>query len=98
MSLWCALNSIPFRLAWADVKGTRLRYVDAGTGPRTLVFVHGLGGQLELFLQNIAAQVGRRRVVAFDLPGHGYSDKPQGNYEIADYVAGLLEEDVPPAA
>ena len=50
----------------------------AGTGPETIVCLHGLGGTKASFLPTVAALADRYRVVALDLPGFGESDKPIG--------------------
>ncbi len=55
----------------------RLSIVEAGTGP-AVVALHGLGGTKGSFLPTIAALASRLRVIAFDLPGFGDSDKPIG--------------------
>lgn len=53
-----------------------------------LVFLHGLGGSQATWMTLLADLVDRYRVAAFDLPGHGQSDKPDP--AAADYsVAGL---------
>jgi pimeloyl-ACP methyl ester carboxylesterase len=57
----------------------RLSLVSAGTGPETLLCLHGLGGTKASFLPTLAALAGPElRVVALDLPGFGESDKPIG--------------------
>jgi pimeloyl-ACP methyl ester carboxylesterase len=50
----------------------------AGTGPETIVCVHGLGGTKASFLPTVNALADDYRVVAIDLPGFGESDKPIG--------------------
>jgi pimeloyl-ACP methyl ester carboxylesterase len=50
--------------------------LSAGTGPETIVCLHGLGGTKASFLPTVAALADRYRVVALDLPGFGESDKP----------------------
>jgi pimeloyl-ACP methyl ester carboxylesterase len=50
----------------------------AGTGPETIVCVHGLGGTKASFLPTVNALADHYRVVAIDLPGFGESDKPIG--------------------
>jgi pimeloyl-ACP methyl ester carboxylesterase len=50
----------------------------AGTGPETIVCLHGLGGTKASFLPTVAALADSYRVVALDLPGFGESDKPIG--------------------
>lgn len=52
--------------------------LSAGTGPETIVCVHGLGGTKASFLPTVSALADGYRVVALDLPGFGESDKPIG--------------------
>lgn len=90
MSYWNALNRVAFSHRWVDVGGLPTRLVEAGEGPETVVFLHGIGGHLETFCLNIAAHAQRYRVIAFDLLGHGYTAKPDGAYEIERYVEHTL--------
>jgi pimeloyl-ACP methyl ester carboxylesterase len=50
----------------------------AGTGPETILCLHGLGGTKASFLPTVNALADDYRVVALDLPGFGESDKPIG--------------------
>jgi 2-hydroxy-6-oxonona-2,4-dienedioate hydrolase len=84
------MNRIPFAHRWIEVDGLSTRVLEAGNGPQTVVFLHGIGGHLETFCLNIAAHASRYRVIAFDLLGHGYTAKPDGAYEIERYVAHTL--------
>ncbi|MEA3149195.1 MAG: 2-hydroxy-6-oxonona-2,4-dienedioate hydrolase [Gammaproteobacteria bacterium] len=84
------MNRVAFSHRWIDVGGLPTRLVEAGDGPETVVFLHGIGGHLETFCLNIAAHAQRHRVVAFDLLGHGYTAKPDGIYEIERYVDHTL--------
>jgi pimeloyl-ACP methyl ester carboxylesterase len=52
--------------------------LSAGTGPKTILCVHGLGGTKASFLPTVNGLADRYRVVAMDLPGFGESDKPLG--------------------
>ena len=52
--------------------------LSAGTGPETIVCVHGLGGTKASFLPTVNALADDYRVVAIDLPGFGESGKPIG--------------------
>jgi pimeloyl-ACP methyl ester carboxylesterase len=52
--------------------------LSAGTGPETIVCVHGLGGTKASFMPTVNALADDYRVVALDLPGFGESDKPIG--------------------
>jgi 2-hydroxy-6-oxonona-2,4-dienedioate hydrolase len=84
------MNRVAFSHRWIDVGGLSTRLVEAGDGPETVVFLHGIGGHLETFCLNIAAHAQRHRVVAFDMLGHGYTAKPHGIYEIERYVDHTL--------
>jgi 2-hydroxy-6-oxonona-2,4-dienedioate hydrolase len=84
------MNRVAFSHRWIDVGGISTRLVEAGDGPETVVFLHGIGGHLETFCLNIAAHAQRHRVVAFDMLGHGYTAKPDGIYEIERYVDHTL--------
>lgn len=59
--------------------GLRLFAVDAGAtdAEPPLVFLHGLGGSQATWDKVLGGLVEHRRVIAFDLPGHGQSDKPE---------------------
>jgi pimeloyl-ACP methyl ester carboxylesterase len=56
----------------------RISILSAGTGRRTLLCLHGLGGTKASFLPTVAALADEFHVVAMDLPGFGESDKPIG--------------------
>jgi pimeloyl-ACP methyl ester carboxylesterase len=62
-----------------DVDGARVHYVDRGSGPATLVMIHGLGGNLRNFTQALVDRLdGEFRVVVVDRPGSGYSERAPG--------------------
>ncbi len=71
----------------------RIVYFDAGEG-ETIVFVHGLGGNLTHW-QFVAPELcGSHRVIGLDLPGFGESLRPEAPYTydlMADAVLGLLD-------
>ena len=66
--------------------------LSAGTGPETIVCVHGLGGTKASFLPTVSALADDYRVVALDLPGFGESDKPIGAPYDAPWFARALFE------
>jgi pimeloyl-ACP methyl ester carboxylesterase len=68
----------------ATVHGTRVNYVEMGSGP-PLVFIHGLSGCWQNWLENIPHFARRHRVVAVDLPGFGESELPHEEISIAGY-------------
>jgi len=60
-----------------------IHYVDEGKGP-PLVLIHGLGGRIYNFRYNIPVLAERLRVVALDLQGFGYSERPAASdYSLA---------------
>ncbi|MGH7513971.1 MAG: alpha/beta fold hydrolase [Gemmatimonadales bacterium] len=83
----------PAHLAWwpaasiasVDVDGVNLRYVVAGVGP-TLILLHTLRTQLDMFQKVIPVLAGQFRVYAIDLPGHGWSDMPDARYDAEFFV------------
>lgn len=61
-----------FEERFADVRGTRLRYLVAGEG-EPLLLVHGLGGAAANWLAVAPLLLGGRRLLVPELPGHGGS-------------------------
>lgn len=58
--------------------GVRMHYVEKGEG-RPVVLIHGGLGSVYDFTLSVFDQVSREyRTVAFDRPGHGYSQRPSG--------------------
>jgi 2-hydroxy-6-oxonona-2,4-dienedioate hydrolase len=89
-SIWSDLQGVAFEQAYVDVGGNRTRYLHAGTkGRPALVFLHGTGGHAEAYVRNIAAHAEHFDVYAIDMLGHGYTDKPDFDYEVPRYVAHL---------
>jgi pimeloyl-ACP methyl ester carboxylesterase len=72
-------------LRTTDVVGTRVNYVEMGTGP-PLLLVHGLSGCWQNWLENIPYLARRHRVVAPDLPGFGGSPMPSWEISIGAYA------------
>ncbi|HKJ35715.1 MAG TPA: alpha/beta hydrolase [Solirubrobacterales bacterium] len=68
-----------------DVRGVRLNYAELGEGP-PVVFVHGLGGCWQNWLENLPAFArGGYRAIALDLPGFGQSPMPDWEISIPAY-------------
>jgi 2-hydroxy-6-oxonona-2,4-dienedioate hydrolase len=97
MSIWPELANTEYALRFVDAGSVRTRYLEAGVddstpdSKQTLIFVHGTGGHLEAFTRNIEAHARHFRVIALDMLGHGYTDKPDRPYEIHEYVKHLLD-------
>jgi pimeloyl-ACP methyl ester carboxylesterase len=78
---------------FVTVDGVRLHYIERGDGP-PVVLLHGnvvtardfdTSGVLDLVAK-------RHRVIAFDRPGFGYSDRPHGSAWSAGTQADLLRD------
>lgn len=82
---------------FVEVDGVRLHYVDRGEGP-VVVLLHGDGVMLQDFdvsgVLPLAAE--KHRVVAFDRPGYGYSERPRSTIWAptaqAELIAGALKQ------
>ena len=55
----------------------------------TMVFVHGFGGQASQWKYQLRKFANANRVIALDLRGHGQSDKPAGEYTMAEIQKDL---------
>ncbi len=67
--------------------GRRLRVLELGEGGTPVVLIHGFGADLNtwMFTQPVLAE--RRRTIAFDLPGHGGSDKALAGADAGAFAA-----------
>src|SRR4051812_23534081 len=88
---WRAIDW-PAHLRRIEIDGTPVNYVDIGPtapvppGREPIVFVHGLGGQWQNWLENIPRAAQERRVIALDLPGFGMSEMPRAEISIPNYA------------
>jgi pimeloyl-ACP methyl ester carboxylesterase len=80
--------------------GLRLRYVDIGaeraddTSEPPLLLLHGLASRIEEYEDLLGALGSKRRMIVLDLPGNGYSDKPDRPYSLSfmeDAALALLD-------
>jgi pimeloyl-ACP methyl ester carboxylesterase len=67
-----------------DIVGAEVNYIEMGSGP-PLVFVHGLSGAWQNWLENIPHFARTHRVIALDLPGFGASPMPPWQISIPAY-------------
>lgn len=77
---------------FVTVQGVRLHYRDFGGDGPPLVLLHGNGTLAEEFDISglVALARPRYRVIAFDRPGYGYSERPRGTVWTAQAQAELL--------
>lgn len=93
MYLWPQLAAGTMRLGYVQAGLVRTRYIEAGdpSASEAVVFIPGTGGHLEAFTRNLLPHAEHYRTIALDMIGHGYSDKPDHDYEIRHYVKHLLD-------
>ena len=76
---------------FVTIDGVRLHYIDRGEGD-PLVLIHGNGSMIQDFessgLVDLAAT--SHRVIVFDRPGYGYSDRPRGAIWTHEAQADLI--------
>ena len=81
-------------MEFIEINGVGMRYELSGSGDRTLVLVHEMGGSLESW-DDVALRLGEtRRILRYDTRGAGLSQKVRGELGIdmmADDIAGLLD-------
>lgn len=82
------LTSAPSHYATLD--GIRIHYKVIGKGRHTLVFVHGLGGEMNVWREQVEHFAPHMRVLVIDLPGYGGSDKPENAQYTMRFFAGAV--------
>jgi pimeloyl-ACP methyl ester carboxylesterase len=76
---------------YVEVGGTKMHLADLGAGPPVLL-LHGWGRSYASWAPVAPALATRRRVLAPDLPGFGYSERPNPPAQRYTEVARLLVE------
>ncbi len=84
----------PKNAMYAEIGGTRLRFVDEGEGP-PVVLLHGFASALDTWRGVMAELSKNHRVLALDLKGFGWSSRPAGDYSPqaeAQLVLALMDQ------
>ena len=79
---------------WVTIDGRRVNVIELGSGP-PVVFIHGLSGSWQNWLEQLPVFARDHRVITFDLPGFGASEMPREKITISGYgrfVEALLDE------
>ncbi len=78
---------------FVEVDGVRLHYIEKGEGP-PVVLLHGNMVFLQDFIGSglLDRLAKRHRVIAFDRPGFGHSERPRGRLWTAQAQAVLLQQ------
>ena len=71
---------------FTNVEGFRIRYIESGDSDEHVLFIHGLGGSSESWINNISMFKDHFHVLAPDLIGFGRSDKPKINYNMKTFT------------
>lgn len=80
--------------AFIETPAGRMRYARRGEGERSVILIHGFGGDLDNWLFNIDALAEAGAVYALDLPGHGQSEKQVREASLkglSDAVVGFMD-------
>ena len=70
-----------------EIDGRIVNYVDIGEGHQTVLFIHGLGGSWQNWLENLPRAAESCRAIALDLPGFGRSEMPSDPISITGFAA-----------
>ncbi|MDP2891888.1 MAG: alpha/beta hydrolase [Bacillota bacterium] len=77
---------------YVDIGDISIHYLEAGEGD-VLLLVHGIGQSLYTWRKNFYELAKSFRVIAIDLPGYGYSGRPDAAYTIEEnsqFIEGFL--------
>ncbi|MBD5560968.1 MAG: alpha/beta hydrolase [Clostridia bacterium] len=67
---------------------TRIHYYEAGQG-EPLILIHGIGQSVYTWRNNINTLKDSFHVYALDLPGHGFSGKPEISYSVEEFALSI---------
>ncbi|HEY4055951.1 MAG TPA: alpha/beta fold hydrolase [Kofleriaceae bacterium] len=80
------LPGAPADATFVEVDGVHVRYREMGDGP-AVVLIHGYGASSDHWLNVMPALATHFRVIAVDLEGFGWTDRPEGDYSPAAEAA-----------
>ena len=78
-------------LSAATVDGIKLHSSTTGSGPKTVILVHGWTCDDTTWTEQVPALAKQYRVVTLDLPGHGKSESPKDEKFSMDLFARAIE-------
>lgn len=91
-SAWADLRGVSFSQGFLDAGGVRTRYLMSGSPDKPLLLLlHGVGGHAEAYTRNLGPHAEHFWTVAIDMLGHGWTDKPAIDYQVADYAGHVLD-------
>jgi pimeloyl-ACP methyl ester carboxylesterase len=74
-----------------QLRGVKVRYVEAEGPSPSIVFLHGVTDSLTSYLAPMSMLGGEFRMLAMDFRGHGLSGHTPGEYRVRDYAEDVLE-------
>jgi pimeloyl-ACP methyl ester carboxylesterase len=86
-----SLALVSATLSAATVDGLNIHSSVAGTGPKTVILVHGWTCDETTWTEQVPALAKEYRVITLDLPGHGKSDSPKDGKFSMDLFARAVE-------
>ncbi|MCG2634156.1 MAG: alpha/beta hydrolase [Gammaproteobacteria bacterium] len=89
-SIWTALMGGELKQTYYNANGVRTRVLEAGEG-MPLIFIHGTGGSAEAYTRNILEHAKHFHVYSIDMVGHGFTDCPELEYNVFDFVKHLSD-------
>ncbi len=90
-SVWSDLTGVSFTQGFIDAGGVRTRYLSSGSPDKPLLLLlHGTGGHAEAYTRNLMEHGKHFWTVAIDFIGHGWTEKPDYDYEMPDYARHVL--------
>ncbi|MBY8863450.1 alpha/beta hydrolase [Nocardia sp. CA2R105] len=85
-SIWKYLYRTPHTVRYVEADGYRTRILTAGDPDRPpLVLLHGTAGSVENFAANISAYAEHFHVVAIDMIGCGWTDRPTQQVKVTQW-------------
>jgi 2-hydroxy-6-oxonona-2,4-dienedioate hydrolase len=89
-SFWTDLCGGEFEQGYLQAGDVRTRYLHAGNASLPpLLLLHGVGGHAETYTRNLIEHAEHFNTYSIDMVGHGYSSKPDYDYEVDVYVEHL---------
>src|SRR5579872_2404404 len=89
-TIWSELMGVPFTIRYINAGGVSTRILEAGKGD-PLVLLHGTSGHIEAYARNIADLAQSHYVIAYDMIGHGLTEKPDCRYTLEVYTGHLTD-------
>jgi pimeloyl-ACP methyl ester carboxylesterase len=91
MTALIAVLLFPLVASAATVDGGKVHFTQYGSGPRTILFIHGWTCDETSWSAQVPAFEKEYRVVTIDLPGHGKSEFPKDKALSLDVFARAVE-------